>query len=346
MVLKKIHNEIEAEYSKRQMMAKQNAEQRKSFIYETLPEISEIDKNLNSLCILRAYSIINCAVPAVVIKNVPKEYLKFGVAEIDCEIENLKKRRSLVLKNAGYEEDYVENVFLCSKCCDKGFVKVGEEDVVCSCRKELLASKLKQAAGVPEEDTFEKFDSSFYSDVPDMAKYGMAVSPRAQMEAVYKRCLKFVNEFDSSDTKSMVFVGGAGLGKSFLGNCIINALTDKGVSCLYMPATALFKPFAPGYYNPEEAAEIIDFINNCDFLVIDDLGSEKQTATRYSELLEILNTRELRGKNGSCKTVITTNLSPKKILDYYGERVTSRILGEYDILPFVGDDIRLKKKSM
>ena len=39
MVLKKIHNEIEAEYSKRQMMAKQNAEQRKSFIYETLPEI-------------------------------------------------------------------------------------------------------------------------------------------------------------------------------------------------------------------------------------------------------------------------------------------------------------------
>ena len=131
-----------------------------------------------------------------------------------------------------------------------------------------------------------------------------------------------------------------------MGNCIINALTDKGVSCLYMPATALFKPFAPGYYNPEEAAEIIDFINNCDFLVIDDLGSEKQTATRYSELLEILNTRELRGKIGSCKTVITTNLSPKKILDYYGERVTSRILGEYDILPFVGDDIRLKKKSM
>ena len=54
MVLKKIHNEIEAEYSKRQMLAKQNAEQRKSFIYETLPEISEIDKNLNSLCILRA----------------------------------------------------------------------------------------------------------------------------------------------------------------------------------------------------------------------------------------------------------------------------------------------------
>ena len=143
----------------------------------------------------------------------------------------------------------------------------------------------------------------------------------------------------------MVFVGNSGTGKTFLGNCIMNVLTDRGISCLYMPATSLFKPFAPGFYGQEKAAELADFILSCAFLLVDDLGSEKQTGARYGELLEILNARELRGRTSLCRTVITTNLTPANLFSYYGERVASRILGGYDILKFAGDDIRLKRKN-
>ena len=165
------------------------------------------------------------------------------------------------------------------------------------------------------------------------------------MEAVYKRCVRFAEHFTEKNINNMVFVGNSGLGKTFLGNCIMNELTDRGISCLYMPATSLFKPFAPGFYGQEGATELADFILSCEFLLIDDLGSEKQTGARYSELLEILNTRAMRGRTSLCKTVVTTNLTPANLFSYYGERVASRILGAYDILKFAGEDIRLKRKS-
>jgi len=44
-------------------------------------------------------------------------------------------------------------------------------------------------------------------------------------------------------------------------------------------------------------------------------------------------------------TLISTNLDPKQLKAQYTERSTSRILGEYDILPFYGSDIRAKKRK-
>ena len=346
MIVKNIYKEIEKEYSEKRNRAKQITEERKTYIYTKFPKIEQIDRAINTLGILTVYYVTKRKVPTNIVKDCPRAYLNFNKEEIDNEIIRLREQRASILEAAGYSADYIENAFSCKNCSDTGFVLQNYVDVACDCQKKILAAKLKKAAGVPSGDVFCKFDSSFYSDKPNVEKYGIFVAPRVQMEAVYKRCVRFVELFENPEVNNMVFLGSSGLGKTFLGNCIINALTDKGFSCLYMPATSLFKPFAPGFYSQEESNEIIDFILNCSFLLIDDLGSEKQTATRYGELLEILNTRELKGKKEPCKTIITTNLSPSNLFDYYGERVASRILGGYDILKFAGEDIRLKQKNM
>lgn len=346
MIIDRIHKETETEYAKRRNEAKHTQEIRKERIYKQLPEIEQTDKKINILGILTVYKAMKRCVNANSLKDCPQEYLNFNKEEIDNEILLLKQKKIRLLEEAGYPGDYMENAFFCKKCSDSGFVSENDIEVSCDCRKKILSEKLKAVAGVPAEDVFSKFDGSLYSETANQEKYGISVSPRVQMEAVYKRCVRFAEEFENPSANNMVFLGNSGLGKTFLGNCIINALTDKGISCLYMPSTSLFKPFAPGFYTPEESAELIDFILNCKFLLIDDLGSEKQTGTRYAELLEILNMRELKGKNGLCKTVITTNLSPANLFAHYGERVASRILGGYDILKFAGDDIRLKLKNM
>lgn len=345
MIIKRIQKEIEDEYSKRQSQSKKATEERKIKIYKELPEIEQIDKAINSLCILKAYSVTKCNLPSSMKKSIPEKYITMNANELEREIVCLATKRANILNTAGYSDDYTENAFVCDICKDTGFINKHDKEELCACRSEMLAKKLKQASGASESDIFSKFKIDLYSEIPNAEKYGISVAPKVQMEAVYKRCIKFVNEFDDVNLHNMVFVGKSGLGKTFLGNCIINALTDKGVSCLYMPATALFKPFSVSLQNREEAEEIIEFIFNCGLLIIDDLGSEKQTATRYSEFLEILNTRALKNKKVPCKTIITTNLSPKEILDCYGERVMSRIFGEFDILQFAGDDIRLKRKS-
>ena len=346
MIIKNIYKEIEKEYDEKRNRAKQITEERKAYIYTNFPEIEQIDRTINILGILTVYHVTKRKAPMSIVKGFPQAYLNFNKEEIDNEIMRLRKQRAFILEKAGYSSDYIENAFSCKKCADTGFVMQNGIETACNCQKNILAAKLKKAAGIPQTDVFCKFDSSFYPDKPDVEKYGISVAPRVQMEAVFKRCVRFVECFENPDVSNMVFLGSSGLGKTFLGNCIINALTDKGISCLYMPATSLFKPFAPGFYSQEESNEIIDFILNCSFLLIDDLGSEKQTATRYGELLEILNTRELKGKKEPCKTIITTNLSPSNLFDYYGERVASRILGGYDILKFAGEDIRLKQKNM
>jgi len=345
MILQEIGREIEREYEARRRAAEHLTENRKTEIYTRAPEIQTIDRIINTLGILIAYSAMKRLPPARLTRDLPERYLSLTQEQLNAEIAALGEQKKEILQKAGYPADYMETVFACKLCGDTGRVSAGGTYKSCVCRDKLLAEKLKKAAGIPPEEIFAKFDSTLYPGEADPAKYGISVSPKTQMEAVYKRCVRFAEHFTEKNVNNMVFVGNSGLGKTFLGNCIMNDLTDRGISCLYMPATSLFKPFAPGFYGQEGSARMADFILHSEFLMIDDLGSEKQTGARYGELLEILNTRALRGRSSLCKTIITTNLTPANLFSCYGERVASRILGGYDILKFAGEDIRLKTKN-
>ena len=345
MILQEINRTIQQEYESRRQRADRLRLARTEEIYARFPAVQELDKTINTLGILIGYCAMKRRPPVRMTKGLPEGYLSLGAEGLNQEINRLKEQKRKLLQAAGYSSDYMEEVYQCRQCRDTGTIGSGEGQKSCSCRKILLAEKLKQAAGVPPGDVFARFDAGLYPAEADPDRYGISVAPRTQMEAIYKRCRSFAVHFTDRNVGNMVFVGNSGTGKTFLGNCIMNVLTDRGISCLYMPATSLFKPFAPGFYGQEKAAELADFILSCAFLLVDDLGSEKQTGARYGELLEILNARELRGRTSLCRTVITTNLTPANLFSYYGERVASRILGGYDILKFAGDDIRLKRKN-
>ncbi len=44
-------------------------------------------------------------------------------------------------------------------------------------------------------------------------------------------------------------------------------------------------------------------------------------------------------------TIISTNLAPEEIGSRYGRSVLSRLEGDYEILPFFGEDIRRLKRE-
>ena len=127
----------------------------------------------------------------------------------------------------------------------------------------------------------------------------------------------------------------------------MNELTDRGISCLYicLRLPLIQAGFAPGFYGQEGATELADFILSCEFLLIDDLGSEKQTGARYGELLEILNTRAMRGRTSLCKNGSHYKSYACKFI-FLLWRTCGRILGAYDIFKkFAGEDIRLKTEK-
>ena len=84
--------------------------------------------------------------------------------------------------------------------------------------------------------------------------------------------------------------------------------------------------------------------------------SDEQRLTRFGrllrstsldelpELFNIINTRLLNQNNKCLKTIISTNLSLPILNKTYGERITSRLIGNYNICRFFGDDIRFSNR--
>ena len=81
---------------------------------------------------------------------------------------------------------------------------------------------------------------------------------------------------------------------------------------------------------------------NSPLLIVDDLGTEVGSSAVSSELFSLLNERDL----ASLSTVISTNYSLPELKDKYSDRAFSRLLGNYEIYRFSGDDIRVKKAEV
>lgn len=78
---------------------------------------------------------------------------------------------------------------------------------------------------------------------------------------------------------------------------------------------------------------------DCDLLIIDDLGTEIINQFTTSCLYNVINTRLNKRK----QTIISTNLTQEEFRKRYWDRITSRVFGEYLILPFIGNDVRSQK---
>lgn len=90
--------------------------------------------------------------------------------------------------------------------------------------------------------------------------------------------------------------------------------------------------------------DLMKNILSVDLLIIDDLGTERMNELYLTELFTIINTRLLNQNNKITKTIISTNLTPEEIGKIYTTRILSRIVGNYKILRFFGEDLRFRKK--
>lgn len=341
----RVKKEIDNIYNTKQKNALRQKEIRLLEVYESCPQIKETDSLIKIASMALSHNKAGLR-PGdklwALLSEKEKTYFGMSSEQLVMSIDKLKLQKNELLVQQGYSQNYLEDVYECDLCKDTGYVKEGVVQRRCTCYKKVMISILKkQSVMFNENHTFENFCSEYYSDAVNEEDYGIPVSPRVHMQKVLSKVKKFAEDFDNPDMDNMIFSGRTGTGKTYMANCVMSRLLDKGKEVLFMPAGSLFKPFA--VYESEEREmmnDLRDMIYGCDLLIIDDLGSEKMTSARYSEFIDILNTREQAGK----KNIITTNLTPKNIRDTYDERISSRLLGTYDIYRFTGDDIRLRRK--
>lgn len=335
-----IHQLIKNEFEKKRKRALDQLEERKTELYYRIPRLEEIEEEIRAAGL--KYN------KAILLGTVPSDS---AAAQLSVTIDQLRKERSDLLKANGYDENYLEPVYECTKCSDTGIVSSpdGEGDTLCICYRQLLINHLYDQSNICAAGNggLECFDTGLYPDIVDEVRYGIKKSPRRQITGILENCRHFLDNFGSPDVKNLLFCGPTGVGKTFMAVCIAMELMRSGHTVLYQTAPALFNTIYEYRYNTNNSEDydstVYKNILETELLIIDDLGTESPTAMRYAELLNIIDTRMSNDIRRPCKTIIATNIDLKKLFEYYDERIVSRITGGFDIFRFAGDDIRMMK---
>lgn len=319
------------EYEKRHIQEVKSLEERKSKIYKEIPRIKEIDEELTDFSLITIKGILNN-------KN-------DAIKALNDKFDTLKLEKAKLLKEAGFPKDFLSMHYTCPLCKDSGYISQDGLTVMCSClQQKILDAKYNDSnVSTAKNQTFETFDLNLYSDVANKEKYNSTISPRKNMENIKKVTLNFVDNFDDENVKNLLFSGGTGLGKTYLSNCIVSSLLNKGKTVIYQTAPVMLDKLIAEMFDKNNVSNSFsENLLTADLLVIDDLGTETMNSLKFSELYKIINTRLLNQNNKVTKTIISTNLSLQQLFETYDERLVSRFVGHYDIFKFFGEDIRFK----
>lgn len=249
--------------------------------------------------------------------------------------ENLSLQQERAMLAAEFfEEGYLDETPICENCGGSGYVG----SAMCECLRELCRQEQKKEVSIltGNKETFNQFRLDYYPDQID-PKYG--ASPRTIMERNFQNCRRYALTF-TPNAGNLLFVGGTGLGKTFLSACIARAVADRGYSVVYETASHLFGKLEQARFNPsEEAKREAAKFTACDLLIVDDLGTEMPGQFVTASLYSLLNDRILSGK----PMVISTNLNVDEMSRRYSPQIASRLHGGFQRLTFVGEDIRVLK---
>ncbi|WP_263972621.1 ATP-binding protein [Thermoanaerobacterium thermosaccharolyticum] len=300
---------------------------RRQEVYKKIPEISNIDDEIKDIGIEISKSIF--------LK--PQKH-KDLLENLRSRLNALKKKKADLLRSNGYPETYMEQKFECNICKDTGYVN----NKRCKCFEQKLINLYYRQSSIEEItkiENFDNFDYHLYSDKPYKGK----MSPRENMKSIVDVAKDFIDNFDN-EKESLFFYGDSGLGKTFLSNCIAKELLDRGKVVLYRTAPDLIEGLRLNKLNSDNDSyfEYTDLLRECDLLIIDDLGTEPITPFSLQEIFSIVNARLLANK----KFIISTNLPLSEVMNIYPERLCSRILGNFKLLNFYGEDIRIKRKTI
>ncbi len=331
------YNEVKRNFDIKRTNKINEAKLKKDKFLQDNPVILNLEEQKNMLALKKAKLIVTSD---KITKQVEQENLKLKLDEIDKKIEKEYKK-------LGINQDDFKPVYNCDICQDTGLINSNGTIKYCNCFLQEVINQTYKQYNITKlnEENFQTFDIGFYSSNVDKQRYGIDKSPRENIENIKNIAINFANNIDSKDEKNLLFIGNTGLGKTFLSNAIAKQVIDNAKSVIYQTAPMLIDKVMEYKYSYDKMKENKEQYNNIfevDLLIIDDLGTETMTNNKYTELFNIINTRLISNK----KILISTNLSLNELFERYDERVISRLIGEFKVCKFIGDDIRLKKKRI
>lgn len=308
---------INAEYEHKRREAERAAAEAKNRAYSEIPALYDLDAQMSKTASEYALRIIEG-------EDVEDEMRE--------KLHLIRVRKDELLEKNGLSEQSFEPRYSCPLCKDTGIA----DGKYCSCYKKRIVEENFRTSNIGQTldgQSFESFDLGFYSD-EETDKYPL--TPRENAKRNYNVCKAFADGFENV-RKSLLLIGGTGLGKTFLSTCIAKQLLANGKSVIYISAVDFFKRIEKSRFDQNDGD--VRLFETCDLLIIDDLGTEAPSVYTTAVFSDILDKRMRCGR----KMILSSNCRFKDFEKLYGERVFSRLAGLFECLIFYGKDIRVQK---
>lgn len=314
-----IYEEIDRVMSKIRSDNETELERRKQEVYYKNKKIQEIDLEMSKTGI---------TVVRAIISGENTDELIEGLKIRNNQLEEKKKQ---LLLSMGYKQDYLEPIYNCHNCKDKGYV-FGKR---CECVKFIISSIIFENLNQDSSLTLNQFSNCSLKIYDNLTH-----DEKQKMIENFNLCEKYARNF-SYNSQSLYFCGGIGVGKTYLASCICFEVLRNGYNVIYDSVNNILNKIEQDNYERNNSTlSMIHLCKNCDLLLLDDFGSELITNFSKVTIYNIINDRV----NKSKPTIITTNDDIKSIEYKYNSKIVSKIISNFDIVRFVGKDIGIMKK--
>ena len=233
------------------------------------------------------------------------------------------------------EGDYVaeDGLIHCGKCHGKkqtrlpasAFTNDREVIVHCICKCQVEAEERRKEAEERKKamERIERLKSA--SLIDDKLKNARLCTFQkdADNQKVYALAERYVERFDEMYQKrqGLLFWGTVGTGKSYTAACIANELLERNIPVVM---TSFVKILQNIQGDQEEERVFMSRLNDARLLIIDDLGTERNTDYALEKVYNIIDSRYRVGK----PLILTTNMTVREMqenTDIRYKRIYDRI---------------------
>ncbi|MGN0400004.1 MAG: ATP-binding protein [Blautia sp.] len=229
------------------------------------------------------------------------------------------------------EGDYVGEggLVFCGKCRSKKQTKIsfgGMEHMVrcmCKCESKAMEDRKKREE---YEEQMRRINRLKEASMMDKKFRGVTFEKyevRNENEKAFRMAKKYAEKFQDMFGKNqgLLLYGPVGTGKSFTAACIANYLLDHEKSVIMTSFVKILQDI----WESDKEAEYITILNSASLLIIDDLGTERDTDYALEKVYNIIDSRVRANK----PMIITSNLELEDMMnceDIRKKRIYDRIL--------------------
>ena len=229
------------------------------------------------------------------------------------------------------EGDHIgeDGLVYCGKCGSKKQLRVKFGDkthvvrCVCKCESKELEEKKRQEEYEEQMRRINRLKEASMMDKKYREVTFEKYEVREENKKVFEMAKKYAGRFQDMYKKNqgLLLYGPVGTGKSFTAACIGNYLLNNAKPVIM---TSFVKILQDIWENDREA-EYITILNSASLLIVDDLGTERETDYALEKVYNIIDSRARANK----PMIITSNLELNDMMeceDIRKKRIYDRIL--------------------